>query len=107
MTLDSSEVDSEASYAMLENIGRFVNGELMATQFEVLLRSRTLAGIIDVTHWTPEAVRVLLTVCRERMNPIGLHAGKKYFTPIIHNDGPLFDMLIQIIVEAGNESHSD
>jgi hypothetical protein len=104
MTLDSSEVESEAGYAMLENIGRFVKDKVMTEQFEVIVRSIPLAGIIDVTHWTTEAVRVLLTVCRDRMNVISLRAGPKYFTPIIHEDGPLFDMLVQIIVEAGRES---
>ncbi|MFW9850242.1 MAG: hypothetical protein ACFFF4_13980 [Candidatus Thorarchaeota archaeon] len=104
MTLDSSEVDTEAGYTILENIGRFVSGELMSSQFEVYVRSMPLAGIIDVTHWTPEAIRVLLTVCRDRMNVIGLHAGRKYFTPIIHQDGPLFDMLIQVILDASRET---
>ena len=104
MTLDSSEVDSEADYAMLENIGRFVSGELMTNQFDVFVRSMPLAGIIDVTHWTSEAIRVLLTVCRDKMNVIALRAGRKYFTPVIHNDGPLFDMLVQVIVDASRES---
>ncbi len=104
MTLDSSEVDTEADYTILENIGRFVSGELMSSQFEVYVSSMPLAGIIDVTHWTPEAIRVLLTVCRDRMSVIGLHAGHKYFTPIIHPDGPLFDMLIQVILDASRET---
>ena len=104
MALEPSEVESEAGYARLENIGRFVKGELMANQFEEFVGSMTLAGIIDVTHWTPEAVRILLTVCRDRLNVIALHAGNKYFTPVIHEDGPLLDMLIQIIVEAGLEA---
>ena len=104
MALEPSEVESEAGYARLENIGRFVKGELMAEQFEVFVRSLTLAGIIDVTHWTPEAVRILLTICRERMNVIALRAGATYFTPVIHEDGPLLDMLIQIIIEAGIEA---
>ncbi|MDF1539558.1 MAG: hypothetical protein P1Q69_11725 [Candidatus Thorarchaeota archaeon] len=100
MSLDTSVISSDAKRLKLEHVGRFVTGEVMVRQFEQIVQSFTPSGIIDVTGWTPEAIRVLLVVCRENMQVISLRAGKKYLTPILHRDGPLFDTLIETIVSA-------
>jgi len=100
MALDIPVIPSDAKRIKLEHVGRFVTGDVMVRQFEAIVQSFTPSGIVDVTGWTPEAVRILLTVCRDKMRIISLRAGRKYLTPILHRDGPLFDTLIQTIVSA-------
>ena len=104
MALDTPVIPSDAKRIKLEHVGRFVTGDVMLRQFEAIVQSFTPSGIVDVSGWTPEAIRVLLTVCREKMRVISLRAGRKYLTPILHPNGPLFDTLIQTIVSA-SKSH--
>lgn len=98
MALETSIISSDAKRIKLEHVGRFVTGRIMVRQFRELVESFIPSGVVDVTGWTSEAVRVLLTTCREKMRVIGLKTGSKYLTPILHKDGPLFDTLIQTII---------
>jgi hypothetical protein len=99
MSLDNSTASPElvTERMRIEHLGRVVSGHA-CSRFEVLLQAFPLSGvIINVTGWTQDALRSLLTTSREKGEVIALKCGTKFFTPIIHPDGPLLNALIDAL----------
>ncbi|MFW9954084.1 MAG: hypothetical protein ACFFD3_05995 [Candidatus Thorarchaeota archaeon] len=78
-------------------MGQFVTEDNRQV-FEWFLRIMRISGIVNVTGWTEEAVRILLSVCRDRKFLLGLRVGSKCFTPILYPNGPMFNALVHAIV---------
>jgi len=88
MPLDSrsSELDFDEQALVIESFGRTVQvGQ--GSKFEELIRSFNLSSIINVTGWTHEAVRVLLTVGEDKNVKLTLRNGQRYYTVVTYPTG--------------------
>ena len=69
-----------------------------APYFEGLVRKSIISGTIDVTGWTREAVRILITVCREKDIQITVKNGNRYATIVRFPTSELLEPLITNII---------
>ena len=93
-----TESDSDPARLRIERLGSFVTPDQRQI-FDRILHSAPLSGIIDVTGWTRDAVRILLTVLRDLDKTLTIRSGDKYFTPITYPRGPMFEALVLTISE--------
>jgi len=99
MPLDSrsSELNPDEQLLVIEALGRTVQvGQ--GVKFEQLIRRSNLSSIINVTGWTREAVRVLLTVGEDRNVKLSLKNGERYYTVVTYPTGPMFSALVESIM---------
>ena len=89
--------DIDDDLMLVEQLGRIVTKE-QSQRFEHLVRKNVKSGVIDVTGWSIEAVRVLLLVCREEGLTITFKNGERYSTPIRYPEGPMFEILVKSIM---------
>ena len=100
MTLEPFAAESEKDPIRLriERLGCFVSQD-QSRIFERILRATTLSGLVDVTGWTRDAVRILLTVLRDLNQPLTLRNDGRYFTTVSYPKGPMFESLVLMITE--------
>ncbi|MHA1576265.1 MAG: hypothetical protein ACTSU3_02780 [Candidatus Thorarchaeota archaeon] len=100
MTLDPFATESEKDPIRLriERLGPFVSQD-QSRIFERILRATTLSGLVNVTGWTRDAVRILLTVLRDLNQSTTIKYGDRYFTPVAYPKGPMFEALVLTITE--------
>ena len=98
MTVDRvfSESDIDNGHTRLEFLGYTVNEE-NGHIFERLVRNTIISGVVDVTGWTCNAIRILLSVCCEKKLTITLKNGKRYSTVIKFPQDQLFETLVNSI----------
>jgi hypothetical protein len=80
----------------IEQLGKIVT-KSQSQRFEQLVRKYVKSGVIEVTGWSIEAVRVLLLICREKSLTITFKNGDRYSTPVRFPDGPMFEILVKSI----------
>ncbi|MHA2119151.1 MAG: hypothetical protein ACW98J_09535 [Candidatus Thorarchaeota archaeon] len=99
MTLDphSSDLGIDERNRVVESLGLTVQ-EGQGARIEKLLRQTNLTGTINVTDWTVEAVRILLTIGREEEIALSLRNKDRYYTIVKYPEGPLLSALIRSIV---------
>ena len=100
MTLDPFAAESEKDPIRLriERLGSFVS-EDQSRIFERILRATTLSGLVNVTGWTRDATRILLTVLRDLNQPLTIKNGDRYFTTVAYPKGAMFEALVLTISE--------
>ena len=76
------ELGLDEGLMQIEQLGRIVT-KRESQKFKQLVRKCVKSGVIDVTGWSIEAVRVLLLVCREEGLTITFKNGERYLTPEI------------------------
>jgi hypothetical protein len=69
-----------------------------SNQFKELVHLSVESDTIDITGWTAEAVRVLLTVAREKSLTLTLKNGSRYSTPVRYPEGQMFEELVRIVM---------
>ena len=89
------ELDEEL--IQIEQLGRIVTKE-HGQRFEQLVRKYVKSGVIDVTGWSIDAVRILLRVCREEGLTITFKNGERYSTPVRYPEGSMFEILVKSIM---------
>ena len=93
-------LDLDEDLMQIEQLGRIVTKK-HSQRFEQLVRKYVKSGIIDITGWSIEAVRILLLVCRDEGLTITFKNGERYSTPIKYPEGPMFEILVKSIM-SGN-----
>jgi len=81
----------------VQTLGRIIS-KVNRVQFENLIRSSIISGVVDVTGWTLEAVKVLLKVCAEDEIRVTIKDGTRYFMPVRYPKGPMMESLAEAIV---------
>ena len=91
------EVENDDNKVRIESLGLFVN-EQNRPRFERMLRETTWSGVIDISGWTIDAVKALVTVCADENLSITIKHGSRYFMPIRFPKRPLLDSFAESIV---------
>lgn len=94
---DDELTSRDEKLVRVQYLGRFVSPS-NNVRFKELLRHSVRSGIIDITGWSVEAVRVLLITCKEEGLSITLKNGDRYTTPVRFPDGLMFDVLVQTVM---------
>jgi len=81
----------------MESLGCVVN-EQNRPQFERMLRETNWSGVIDITGWTPDAVKALVTVCADEKRSITIKHGSRYFMPIRFPRKSMLDSFAEAII---------
>jgi hypothetical protein len=63
-----------------------------------MLRESSWSGVIDISGWTLDAVKALVTVCAEENFTITIKHGSRYFMPIRFPKGPLLDSFAESLI---------
>jgi len=91
------EEESDDRKTRMESLGCLVN-EQNRPQFERMLRETSWSGVIDITGWTPDAVKALVTVCADEKQSITIKYDSRYFMPIRFPRKPLLDSFAEAII---------
>ena len=91
------EQENDDSKTRMESLGLFVN-EQNRPQFERMMKETMWSGTIDITGWTIDAVKALVTVCADENRSITMKHGSRYFMPIRYPKRPLLDSFAESIV---------
>ena len=91
------EVDNDDRKIRIESLGLFVNRE-NRPQFERMLRETKWSGVVDISVWTPDAVKALVTVCADKKLSITIKHGSRYFMPIRFPQRLLLDSFAESII---------
>jgi len=91
------EEENDDSKIRIESLGLFVN-EQNRPQFERMLRETTWSGVIDISGWTIDAVKALVTVCADENLSVTIKQGARYFMPVRYPKRPLLDSFAESIV---------
>jgi hypothetical protein len=99
MSLDShfSETEFDDKRIRVETLGRIIS-KVNRVQFEQLIRTSIISGVVDITGWTLEGVKALLTVCAEEELRITIKEATRYFMPVRYPKGPMIESLAEAIV---------
>jgi hypothetical protein len=99
MSLDShfSETEFDDKRIRVETLGRIIS-KVNRAQFEQLIRTSIISGVVDITGWTLEGVKALLTVCAEEELRITIKEATRYFMPVRYPKGPMIESLAEAIV---------
>ncbi|TFH10558.1 MAG: hypothetical protein E4H14_02285 [Candidatus Thorarchaeota archaeon] len=92
-----SEKENDDRKIRMESLGRLVN-ERNRTQFERMLREARWSGVIDITGWTPDAVKALMTVCADEKQSITIKHESRYFMPIRFPRKSMLDSFVEAII---------
>ncbi|MFW9958554.1 MAG: hypothetical protein ACFFCT_10840 [Candidatus Odinarchaeota archaeon] len=93
----STEVYIDDKQTRIEALGRVVSSQNQA-HFERMIRSMHWSGVVDITDWTFEAIRVLVKICSEEKLIITFKQGTRYFMPVHYPIGALLDSFAKIIM---------
>jgi len=91
------EEENDDRNIRMESLGLFVN-EQNRPQFERMLRETKWSSVIDISRWTPDAVKALVTVCADEKQSITIKHGSRYFMPIRFPKRPLLDSFAEAII---------
>ncbi|MHA1864161.1 MAG: hypothetical protein ACTSWA_10370 [Candidatus Thorarchaeota archaeon] len=91
------EEENDDKNIRMESLGLFVN-EQNRFQFERMLRETKWSGVIDISRWTLDAVKALVTVCADEKQLITIKHGSRYFMPIRFPKRPLLDSFAEAII---------
>ncbi len=99
MSLDPhfSETEFDDKRIRVQTLGRIISKANRA-QFEQLIRSSIISGVVDITGWTLEGVKTLLKVCTEEELRITIKDETRYFMPVRYPKGPMMESLANAIV---------
>jgi hypothetical protein len=99
MSLDShfSETEFDDKRIRVETLGRIIS-KVNRVQFEQLIRTSIISGVVDITDWTLEGVKALLIVCAEEELRITIKDATRYFMPVRYPKGPMIESLAEAIV---------
>ena len=99
MSLDPhfSETEFDDKRIRVETLGRIIS-KVNRAQFEQLIRTSIISGVVDITGWTLEGVKALLTVCAEEELRITIKEATRYFMPVQYPKGPMIESLAEAIV---------
>jgi hypothetical protein len=91
------EIENGDRKTRMESLGRVVNGQ-NRSQFERMLRETKWSGVIDISEWTTDAVKALVTVCADENLSITIKNGSRYFMPIRFPKKPMLESFAEAIV---------
>jgi hypothetical protein len=91
--------EHQTELASIEILGRHIEAH-NSPYFEGLVRKHISSETIDVTGWTREAIRILITVCREKNIHITIKSGDRYATIVRYPSGKLLDPLVTSIISS-------
>lgn len=91
------EEENDNRKIRMESLGCLVN-EHNRTQFEWVLREISWSGVIDITGWTPDAVKALVTVCADEKQSITIKHDSRYFMPIRFPRKSMLDSFAEAII---------
>jgi hypothetical protein len=91
------EEENDDNQVRMESLGLFVN-EQNRPQFERMLRETKWSSFIDISGWTIDAVKALVTICADENLSITIKHGSRYFMPIRFPKRPLLDSFAESIV---------
>lgn len=91
------EEENDDNQVRMESLGLFVN-EQNRPQFERMLRETKWSSVIDISGWTIDAVKALVTICADENLSITIKHGSRYFMPIRFPKRPLLDSFAESIV---------
>ena len=99
MSLDPnfSETEFDDKRIRVQTLGRIIS-KVNRAQFEQLIRTSIVSGVVDVSGWTLEGVKVLLTICAEKQLRITIKDETRYFMPVRYPKGPMIESLANAIV---------
>ena len=99
MSLDPhfSETEFDDKRIRVQTLGRIIS-KINRAQFEQLIRSSIISGVVDITGWTLEGVKSLLKVCAEEELRITIKNETSYFMPVRYPKGPMMESLANAIV---------
>jgi len=99
MSLDPhfSETEFDDKRIRVETLGRIIS-KVNRAQFVQLIRTSIISGVVDITGWTLEGVKALLTVCAEEELRITVKDATQYFMPVRYPKGPMIESLAEAIV---------
>ncbi len=99
MSLDPhfSETEFDDKRIRVETLGRIIS-KVNRAQFEQLIRTSIISGVVDITGWTLEGVKALLTVSAEEELRITIKEATRYFMPVRYPKGPMIESLAEAIV---------
>ncbi len=99
MSLDPhfSETEFDDKRVRVETLGRIIS-KVNRVQFEQLIRTSIISGVVDITGWTLEGVKALLSVCAEEELRITIKEATRYFMPVRYPKGPMIESLAKAIV---------
>lgn len=92
-----TETEIDDKRIRVQTLGRIIS-KINRVQFENLIRTSIRCGVVDITEWTLEGVKALLTVCAEDNLRITLKDKTRYFMPVRYPKGPLIESLATAIV---------
>ena len=91
------EEENDDRKIRMESLGCLVN-EQNRLQFERMLRETNWSGAIDITGWTPTAVKALVTVCADENQSITIKHESRYFMPIRFPRKSMLDSFAEAII---------
>jgi hypothetical protein len=91
------EGEIEERKARMESLGLFVN-EQNRFHFERMLRETKWSGVVDISGWTPDAVKAFVTICADEKLSVTIKHGTRYFMPIRFPKRPLLDSFAESII---------
>lgn len=91
------ELENDNRKIRIESLGRVVN-EQNRFQFERMLRETKWSGVIDISEWTVDAVKALVTVCADEKLSITIKHGSRYFMPIRFPKRPMLESFAEAIL---------
>jgi len=91
------EIEISDRKTRMESLGRVVNGQ-NRSQFERMLRETKWSGVIDISEWTTDAVKALVTVCADEKLSITIKHGSRYFMPIRFPKRPMLESFAEAII---------
>lgn len=91
------DVENDDNKIRMESLGLFVN-EQNRPKFERMLRETKWSGVIDISRWTSDAVKALVTICADENLSITIKRGSRYFMPIRYPKRPLLDSFAESII---------
>jgi hypothetical protein len=94
---DFTESDFDDRIIRVQTLGRIIS-KVNRIQFEKLVRTSIISGVVDITGWTLEAVKTLLKVCAEEELRVTIKDGTRYFMPVRYPKGPMMESLAEAIV---------
>ena len=91
------EIENDDRQTRMESLGRVVNVQNQS-QFERMLRETKWSGVIDISEWTTDAVKALVTVCADEKLSITMKYGSRYFMPIRFPKKPMLESFAEAII---------
>lgn len=91
------ELENDDRKIRMESLGRVVNKQ-NRLQFERMIRETKWSGVIDISEWTADAVKALVTVCADEKLSITIKRGSRYFMPIRFPKRPMLESFAESII---------